>query len=140
MDAQSGGTAVEAPTCHLQHISGLWMGEAICTSDSTVPTNPIRWSLSAVPHQPPPAPTLWGSGFFDDSGDVPGEPCLFYVLKGSFTPDAGDGSVGAVEFSKQYVSMQVPAGLTVQYRGRLARHEDGTTVMSGTWTNPLEST
>merc|ERR1719399_2254785 len=45
----------------MKHISGLWRGEAVCTSDpQDVPTNPCVWSLSCVPTNRPPAPSLFG--------------------------------------------------------------------------------
>lgn len=124
----------------MKHISGLWRGEAVCTSDpQDVPTNPCVWSLSCVPSNRPPAPSLFGSGFFDDAADVPGEPCLMYLLQGTF-----DGLSGSVSFNKKYVNAAIPPELTVQYTGKVSTAVDGSgdviTTMSGTWTNPLEST
>lgn len=81
-------------------------------------------------------PTLFGAGFFDDAGDVPGSPLLYYTLRGQWDP-----LINAVRFTKHYESSKVPAELTVEYVGQLQpRGPDGQPVLTGTWTNMFEGT
>lgn len=79
------------------HNSGLWLGEAIPLDAFKHDTarNPITWALSSrtqdsLEHAA--APAVFGCGFFDDSGDVPGMPVLFYTL--TYDPDH-DAATGA---------------------------------------------
>ena len=55
-------------------------------------TNPIRWALSLCGGA---AVSAFGAGYFDDAGDVPGQPVLHYGLRGEFR--AGDGAVELVK-------------------------------------------
>ena len=92
--------------------------------------NPIVWSLTLL-H--PSAVSAFGCGFFEDAGDVPGEPVLMYTLRGEWQPsDAGSGGAGAggvssldfgaVSFVKEYTSPSLFGfGPTVRYDGRLVR-------------------
>ncbi len=100
-----------------RHVSGLWHGEAAPSADahlSDVPTNPITWALTLLD---PSAAALsaFGCGFFDDAGDVPGEPVLMYTLRGEWAPDSGD-----VALLKEYTGAAAGAG-SVRYAGRLVR-------------------
>ena len=47
-------------------------------------TNPIRWSLSLGGGG---GLSAFGAGYFDDAGDVPGTPVLFFALQGRFRPE-----------------------------------------------------
>mmetsp|Transcript_11844 Transcript_11844/g.30906 ORF Transcript_11844/g.30906 Transcript_11844/m.30906 type:complete len:137 (-) Transcript_11844:499-909(-) len=95
-----------------------------------------RLPTSPVCHTDTPAnsPTLFGGGFFDDAGDLPGSPVIFFTLRGKW-----DALTNAVLFTKHYESAKVPVELTVEYKGHLQpRGPDGQPVLSGTWTNTLE--
>ena len=56
--------------------------------------NPIRWALSLATDTARKASAV-GAGFFEDAGDVPGQPVLTFGLRGWF-----DGATGAVELRK----------------------------------------
>jgi hypothetical protein len=128
------------------HVSGLWIGEAVPSPEFAHDTssNPIRWSLTLLEpvasRLPAPAPTagvpsIFGAGYFDDAGDIPGSPVLFYTLRGHWDVVGQD-----VVFVKTYVSAQITDDLTVLYRGKLAAGPDGAWVLTGTWHNQLEGT
>ena len=88
------------------------------------------WSLTLL-H--PSAISAFGAGFFEDAGDVPGEPVLMYTLRGEWQPgDAGSSGAGAggasladygaVSLLKEYTSPSLfGVGPTVRYDGRLVR-------------------
>lgn len=107
------------------HISGLWLGEAAPDASLepfAIPTNPIRWTLATLADG-----AAFGSGYFDDSGDVPGRPLLFYTLSGGRTGDE-------VQLVKCYESA-AGAG-PVPYRGRVTRDgARGEWSMAGDWRN-----
>ena len=117
-------------------VSGLWLGEA--TPDpalaDAVPANPIMWSLTLMPPRGG-APSCFGGGFFDDSGDVPGSPVLLFTLSGTY-----DGPTGAVKISKKYNNRAVPDDLTVEYDGVLSKEADGAYSIKGSWKNTMEQT
>jgi hypothetical protein len=56
-------------------LSGLWLGEAKpdAALESEVPANPITWSLVLLPGSGVEL-SAFGGGYFDDCGDVPGQP------------------------------------------------------------------
>ena len=118
-------------------IAGLWLGEA--TPDPTladlVPANPIVWSLTLMPPRGGGAPTCFGGGFFDDSGDVPGSPVLLFTLSGAYS-----GATGVVKITKKYNNRAVPDDLTVEYDGVLSKEADGAYSIKGSWTNAMEQT
>mmetsp|Transcript_4933 Transcript_4933/g.17141 ORF Transcript_4933/g.17141 Transcript_4933/m.17141 type:complete len:255 (+) Transcript_4933:50-814(+) len=143
-------------------ISGTWFGAAVPADDlkHEVATNPIQWSLTLRTRSEGDSelsPTAFGSGFFDDSGDIAGEPVLFYILRGSWDPpspaSAGSSSssatppagplkpLGRVHLTKQYEHAKVPNALVIIYEGELA-YEPSTSsfIISGAWTNALEGT
>lgn len=118
-------------------ISGFWLGlakPAKQLADFCIPTNPIRWCLTLLStpagHSLPPhlqsTPSLFGSGFFDDSGDIPGKNLLFYTLRGTF-----DSESGKVQFTKEYEQHQETAGYEISYSGELGK--DG--FLRGSWEN-----
>lgn len=94
--------------------------------------NPIVWALTLRPAASS-ALSAFGAGFFEDAGDVPGEPVLMYTLRGEWEPPgegtaagaaAGDDAVdaGAVRLTKEYTSPSLfGVGPTVRYEGRLVR-------------------
>ena len=80
-----------------QHNSGLWLGEAVPLDAFAHDTarNPITWALSSRPPEgleDPAAPGVFGCGFFDDAGDIPGMPVLFYTLQHDGTQPDDDGA------------------------------------------------
>ena len=58
-----------------------------------------RWSLSLLSGS---AVSAFGAGYFDDAGDVPGQPVLMFVLRGRWDGAASDG---AVELTKTYIDL-----------------------------------
>jgi len=118
-----------------RHISGLWLGEAVPdTAFATeVAVNPIKWSLSLVEGQGP--VSVFGGGYFDDAGDIPGCPVLFFHLAGQWNVEAG-----TVEFDKIYDASKVPTDLKVAYKGKLSLDGEGQPFLSGKWENVAEGT
>ncbi len=92
--------------------------------------NPITWSLSLLRGA---AVSAFGAGFFDDAGDIPGQPVLLFTLRGTWAPDTG-----VVRLTKAYPDAP---GVTVSYEGRLRRApDDGAWQLTGTWRNEFEGT
>lgn len=110
------------------HVSGLWIGEAKPDSafEYDCPVNPVMWALSLTRA----SQTAFGCGFFDDAGDIPGSPVLFYTLRGSIDAE------GSVKLQKIYCH-PVSRALTVSYEGAL---EPSGRALTGTWTNAMEQT
>jgi hypothetical protein len=98
-----------------------------------VPVNPIKWSLTLCPAAA--GPSAFGAGFFDDAGDIPGQPVLFFVLKGEFVPETS-----SVKITKEYCNRNIPEALKVEYDGKLQVLPDGQPALAGTWVNALEGT
>ena len=81
-------------------VSGMWIGESwpspeLLAVDPTIPTNPIRWSLTLDPSAGPGGISAFGAGCFDDSADIPGTTHLWFTLRGTFNPETRD-----VQFDK----------------------------------------
>jgi gamma-glutamylcyclotransferase (GGCT)/AIG2-like uncharacterized protein YtfP len=105
-----------------RHVSGLWLGEALPHASlmNDVPTNPIRWALSLCAQGA--ALSAFGAGFFDDSGDVPGQPVLLYVLSGSWEPPKSlGGGADAVSGSQEFAYPLTDAGTS----SSAGRHHSG---------------
>eukprot|EP00281_Chroomonas_sp_CCMP1168_P022025 CAMPEP_0206232296 /NCGR_PEP_ID=MMETSP0047_2-20121206/11336_1 /ASSEMBLY_ACC=CAM_ASM_000192 /TAXON_ID=195065 /ORGANISM="Chroomonas mesostigmatica_cf, Strain CCMP1168" /LENGTH=145 /DNA_ID=CAMNT_0053656015 /DNA_START=98 /DNA_END=535 /DNA_ORIENTATION=+ len=135
MAAGSSSSSAAAPP-QKAHYSGLWLGEAHPDpSFSDVPVNPIKWALSLCPDPSGGAISAFGAGYFDDAGDIPGQPVLFYTLQGTF-----DQAAKKVTLTKIYSSRVVPEELQVVYVGALADGPDGQPTLSGTWANAMEGT
>jgi len=114
--------------------AGLWTGDAHpgAEFEADTPTNPIKWCLA---HRGAPAggmPAVFGVGFFDDSGDIPDSPVLFYTLRGT----ADDAS----HFTKVY-EPPVPELMRVEYTDVVVkRAADGAASLEGKWRNTMELT
>eukprot|EP00035_Acanthoeca_spectabilis_P006808 m.129479 g.129479 ORF g.129479 m.129479 type:complete len:649 (+) comp13676_c0_seq1:70-2016(+) len=114
--------------------AGLWVGEAapIEALKHEVPLNPVKWCLTHSSDPVDGRPSIYGVGFFDDAGDFPGQPVLFYTLR-------GDPAVPS-SFLKVY-EPPVPAVLNVGYTEvALSEGEQGQPMLSGKWENALEGT
>ena len=109
-----GGAAGGVDSLPPRHFSGLWLGEARPAQgmEHEVPVNPIKWSLTLCPAAA--GPSAFGAGFFDDAGDIPGQPVLFFVLKGEFVPETS-----SVKITKEYCNRNIPEALKVEYDGKL---------------------
>lgn len=128
------GDDSERLTMHLEarnpalHHSGAWTGAAAPHADLApfgLPTNPAFWSLSILPS----VRLVFGAGFFDDAGDVPGRPMLRFTLKG--VVDAN----GVVRFRKVYEPLVTDAPI-VEYEARLLVSDGGAECrIEGTWKN-----
>merc|ERR1711939_109112 len=121
-------------------LSGLFLGEAAPDPSlvATVPRNPIKWVLAQLPAttitgEIAQASAVIGAGYFDDSGDFPGDSVLYFFVRGVIQPD------GRVLLDKVYE--RKTGNLTVNYTG-LAHVESGgsTVVLSGSWSNGSEQT
>jgi hypothetical protein len=44
-----------------------------------IQVNPIKWALSLL-SEPQGAVSAFGGGFFDDAGDLPGQPVLYFTI------------------------------------------------------------
>merc|ERR1712166_612067 len=135
--------------------------------------NPITWALSSRSQElleDAAAPAVFGCGFFDDSGDIPGMSVLFYTLQheaergacgasasggaeagGSAGGSAGGDAVGApadaataaaTSEGPSFVKLyEEPIPHRVQYAD-VKQGVDGTgqATLAGSWTNVLEAT
>jgi len=119
-------------------VSGMWIGESwpspeLLAVDPTIPTNPIRWSLTLDPSAGPGGISAFGAGCFDDSADIPGTTHLWFTLRGTFNPETRD-----VQFDKVY-ERPAPAGEVVRYKGKL-HSLNGPKEITGTWENTQHGT
>lgn len=120
------------------YISGLWLGQAVpdaSLADFMIPTNPVRWSLALLQKAPGGVPTVFGMGYFDDSGDIPNKPLLYFTLRGDWNPETRK-----VQFVKEYESAEETDGFEVKYEGSLEseRNVEGEAEvlwLKGTWKN-----
>jgi len=134
--ALGGGTGNSGDPEEAEVVAGLWIGEAwpspeCLAQDPTVPTNPIRWSLT-LDADTSASVTAFGAGYFDDSADVEGHSTIFFTLRGSFDP-----LTRRVQFKKVYERPVPPTDVT--YDGRL-HALNGTPEITGTWDNPTQGT
>lgn len=109
------------------HHSGAWCGAATPAAELApfgIPVNPCFWSLSVVTA----ARVVFGAGYFDDAGDVPGRPLLRFLLAGTVAED------GRVVFRKIYEPSVADAPL-VHYEARVVVASDVETRLEGTWRN-----
>lgn len=106
--------------------SGLWTGEsqpAAELADFLIPVNPIRWCAAVFRINN----TKWqlaGSGYFDDSADIPNQPLLLFSLEGK-------GTLDDMNVIKKYISLDYQ----VEYRGKISKGPTGTYIFTGNWSN-----
>ena len=74
---------------------------------------------------------VFGAGYFDDSGDIPDHPLLFFSLRGRL-----DTSRGLISLNKAYEHFPATEGFLVHYEGAIFR-EEGQIWQRGSWINPL---
>lgn len=122
------------------HVSGLWMGKADVDpklSEFYVPSNPIYWSLAIIKKSSVvPSGCVFGSGFFDDSGDIPDQPLLFFTLFGSI-----DLNTSSVQLIKKYQKHLATEGYDVLYEAVLDKsNQDNRMRLHGRWTNTKAGT
>jgi fatty acid CoA ligase FadD9 len=110
--------------------SGLWLGQADPAAELAafaIPTNPIRWALAVV------GGCAFGAGYFDDAGDVPGQPVLHFSLFGTLGED------GRLKITKEYEQAADQQGYRVEYAAalRFETEPDGRprALLEGTWRN-----
>ena len=66
-------------------LSGLWIGESNPDeelADFFIPVNPIRWCATFFRTNDNNQWKVFGSGYFNDSADIPDQPLLFFSLNG----------------------------------------------------------
>jgi len=135
--ALGGGTGNSGNPEEAEVVAGLWVGEAwpspeCLAQDPTVPTNPIRWSLT-LDADTSASVTAFGAGYFDDSADVPGHTHLWFTLRGHF-----DARTREVRLDKVY-ERPAPKGEAVRYVGKL-HALNGAPEITGTWENATHGT
>ncbi|CAF1615445.1 unnamed protein product [Rotaria magnacalcarata] len=108
-------------------LSGIWTGQsepAAELADFLIPINPIRWCATLFRNKH----DIWhmfGSGYFDDSADIPNQPLLFFSLDGK-------GTLDDMTIIKKYVAVDY----TIEYRGKISRCDDTESyVFTGNWSN-----
>jgi len=113
------------------HLTGLWGGDArpdVSLSDFFIPNNPIQWSCAVLKSRN----SINGAGYFNDSGDIPNQPVLFFVVRGTV-----DSATGKATFKKIYQKCPQTDGYVVEYEGTLVQPEaGGKWALTGTWKNP----
>ena len=100
-----------------------------------MPTNPIRWSLALDPEAAANGGPVsaFGAGFFDDAGDIPGQPVIWFTLRGTFDPAPESRAVTLTKVYERPVEMQVA------YKGKL-HALNGKPEITGTWDNASQGT
>lgn len=109
-------------------IEGMWIGEANPDeelADFLIPVNPIRW-CATIFRTTDNSWKLFGSGYFDDSADIPNQPILFYSLE-------GNGTLDNMTIIKKYTTTDY----IVEYKGKFIPHQNQTYEFQGRWTNSL---
>ena len=112
----------------LEILSGIWIGQsdpAEELADFCLPINPIRWCLTMFRRQDADW-KLFGSGYFNDSADIPNEPLLFFSLNGS-------GNFNEMNLIKKYSKTDY----YVEYQGKFVRDSEQNLRFEGQWKNPL---
>ena len=135
-------------TSTVEGMGGLFLGEAAPaeTMADTVPRNPIHWCLAALPARDraevaPGTFPLVGAGYFDDSGDFPDSPVLFYYLHGRLDADSG-------RFTLDKIYERKTGGMKITYTGEVISVTDGgdecqgskLAELKGEWANVAEQT
>lgn len=68
------------------NVSGAWVGQSFPGPEfkASIPANPITWAMSVRRSPAQGKPRVYGAGFFDDAGDIPGIPVLFFLIKDTY--------------------------------------------------------
>ncbi|CAF1119671.1 unnamed protein product [Didymodactylos carnosus] len=109
-------------------LSGIWTGEAqpaIELADFFIPINPIRWCATLFRTNND-TWQLFGSGYFNDSADIPDQPLLFFSLDGT-------GTLDDMKIIKKYTTTDY----IVEYQGKFSKRENGTYSFTGNWSNAV---
>ncbi|CAF1557222.1 unnamed protein product [Adineta steineri] len=108
-------------------LSGIWIGQSDPDEelhDFFIPINPIRWCITIFrthnDHW-----KLYGSGYFNDSADIPDQPLLFFTLE-------GNGTLDDMNIIKKY---NTNTDYTVEYRGKFIELENKNFQFQGRWSN-----
>ena len=112
--------------------SGLWLGIAnpdISLEDFYIPINPIHWCLSILKVNAKGDNIVFGSGFFNDSADVPNQPVIFYTLDGVYNMEKNE-----LKINKIYEVAKQTEGYVIKYKGKLFEMEKDHWI-EGTWKN-----
>ncbi|CAF3525176.1 unnamed protein product [Rotaria sp. Silwood1] len=107
-------------------LSGIWTGEAQPAAelaDFFIPVNPIRWCATLFRTNND-TWQMFGSGYFNDSADIPNQPLLFFSLDGK-------GTLDDMNIVKKYATIEY----NVEYRGKISKCETDTYVFTGNWSN-----
>ncbi|CAF2756041.1 unnamed protein product [Rotaria sp. Silwood2] len=107
-------------------ISGIWTGEAQPAeelADFFIPVNPIRWCATLFRTNND-TWQMFGSGYFNDSADIPNQPLLFFSLDGK-------GTLDDMKIIKKYATIEY----NVEYRGKISKCETDAYVFTGNWSN-----
>jgi thioester reductase-like protein len=108
--------------------SGIWIGESIPDeelADFYLPINPIRWCFTIFKENN----NIWklfGSGYFNDSADIPDQPLLFFSLD-------GHGTLDDMTVIKKYTTTDY----MVEYRGKFIQYDQYNLQFQGRWSNSL---
>ncbi|CAF1264312.1 unnamed protein product [Adineta steineri] len=108
-------------------LSGIWIGQSDPDEelhDFFIPINPIRWCITIFrTHND--QWQLFGSGYFNDSADIPDQPLLFFTLE-------GNGTLDDMNIIKKY---NTNTDYTVEYRGKFIELENKNFQFQGRWSN-----
>jgi len=108
-------------------LSGMWMGKAVPDAQfrASIPTNPIKWSLTLA--KAIGDVSIFGGGYFNDSGDIDETPVLCYSLRGEWK---GDSNVRIVK----HYEHEEAEGYDIVYEGTLSKENDNFW-LKGAWKN-----
>ncbi|CAF1223853.1 unnamed protein product [Rotaria sp. Silwood1] len=107
-------------------MSGIWVGEAQPAeelADFFIPINPIRWCATLF-RKDNDTWQMFGSGYFNDSTDIPNQSILFFSINGT-------GTLDDMKIIKKYLNMDH----SVEYRGKLIEYDNGSYSYVGHWSN-----
>lgn len=111
-----------------ESLSGIWIGESIPDeelADFYLPINPIRWCFTVFKENNR-TWKLFGSGYFNDSADIPDQPLLFFSLD-------GQGTLNQMNIIKKYSTIDY----SVEYKGKFIENNQGYFQFEGHWSNSI---
>ena len=111
-----------------EFLSGIWIGQSDPDDELaafSIPVNPIRWCTGLVRTNANKW-ILFGSGYFNDSADIPDQPLLFFSLN-------GNGTLDDMEIIKTYTITDY----IVKYKGKFFQDENKNYIVEGKWSNAL---